>query len=104
MADVDPVTGYPTEGRPIMTERYARLNERKAKADQLEESLSSEIGQTVLNKIKEHLLQRVNKLMDEDPECRVLKKVLMDMALTINVGENAVEGLMRVIMKKSYGK
>lgn len=102
MPEVNPVTGYPKEEteKPNEVEKYNRFNERKAKSDQLQESLSSETGQTVLNKIQEHLLVRVNKLIDEDAECRVLKKLLVDMGITINIGEKAVEELMRLVTKR----
>jgi len=103
MAEVNPVTGYPitAEGEKAgSTEKYNRLTEQKARSDQLQDGLSSESGQIVLNKIKEHLLTRVNKLIDEDAECRALKRLLVDMGVTINIGERAVEGLMRLVMKK----
>lgn len=102
MAEVDPVTGYPKEEteKDGNVEKYNRLNEQKGRSDQLQDSLSSETGQMVLNKIQEHLLLRVNKLIDEDAECRVLKKLLMDMSVTINIGAKAVEGLMKLVMKK----
>lgn len=102
MAEVNPVTGYPKEEteKPNEVEKYNRFNERKAKADQLQESLSSETGQTVLNKIQEQLLIRVNKLIDEDVECRTLKKLLVGMGIEINIGEKAIEGLMRLLTKR----
>ena len=103
MAEVNPVTGYPVmpeDKSASTTEKYNRLSEQKARSDQLQDGLSSEPGQIVLNKIKEHLLIRVNKLIDEDAECRALKRLLVDMGVTINIGERAVEGLMRLVMKK----
>ena len=101
MAEVDPVTGYPKEEiKDTGVEKYNRLNDQKVRSDQLQESLSSETGQMVLHKIQEHLLIRVNKLIDEDAECRTLKKLLVDMSITVNVGEKAVEGLMRLVMKR----
>lgn len=104
MAEVNPVTGYPIDPEEKTAERdalkYGRLNDQKAKSDQLQESLSSETGQMVLNKIQEHLLLRVNKLIDEDAECKTLKRLLVDMGITINIGAKAVEGLMRLVMKR----
>lgn len=102
MAEVNPVTGYPKEEteRNGNIEKYNRFNEQKGRADQLQESLASETGQMVLHKIQEHLLARVNKLIDEDAECRVLKKLLIGMGIEINIGEKAVEGLMRLVMKR----
>ena len=74
MPEVDPVTGYPKEETTKVndTAKYNRLNEQKAKSDQLRESLQSETGQLVLHKIQEHLLSRVNELIDGDPECKAL--------------------------------
>lgn len=102
MAEVDPVTGYPKEEteKNGNIEKYNRLSVQKGKSDQLQDSLNSETGQVVLNKIQEHLLTRVNKLIDEDAECRVLKRLLVDMGITINIGAKAVEGLMRLVMKR----
>ena len=102
MAEVNPVTGYPKEEseKDGNVEKYNRLNDQKGRSDQLQESLSSETGQMVLNKIQEHLFQRVNKLIDEDAECRVLKKLLTGMSVEINIGAKAVEGLMRLVMKR----
>jgi hypothetical protein len=102
MPEVDPVTGYPKEEteKDENVEKYNRLEERKAKSDQLQESLSSETGQMVLHKIQEHLLARVNVLINEDAECRVLKRLLVDMGITINIGEKAVESLMKIVMKR----
>ena len=102
MAEVDPVTGYPKEEteKDGNVEKYNRLNELKGKSDQLQDSLHSEAGQMVLNKIQEHLLLRVNKLIDEDAECKALKRLLVGMGIEINIGAKAVEGLMRLVMKR----
>ena len=102
MAEVDPASGLPisqVEKKSDM-ERFNRLSEQKARSDQLVEDINSEKGQMVLNKVKEHLLNRVNKLIDEDGECKALKKLLIDMGLQINVGEMAADRLMRLVMKK----
>ena len=104
MAEVNPVTGMPIDPEEISekksAEKYERFNSQKARSDQLQASLSSETGQTVLNKIQEHLLIRVNELMEADPQCKALKRLLVDMGITINIGEKAVEGLMRLVIKK----
>ena len=102
MAEVDPVTGYPKEEtkKDADFEKYNRLSEQEGRSKQLQESLASETGQMVLHKIQEHLLTRVNKLIDEDAECRALKRLLVDMGITINIGEKAIEGLMRLVMKR----
>jgi len=102
MAEVDPVTGYPKEEteKDGNVEKYNRLNDQKGRSDQLQDSLNSETGQMVLNKIQEHLLARVNKLIEEDAECKTLKRLLVDMGITINIGSKAVEGLMKLVMKK----
>jgi len=102
MPEVNPVTGYPKEEteRDGNVERYNRLTDQKGKSDQLQDSLSSETGQMVLNKIQEHLLARVNELIEADPQCKALKRLLVDMGITINIGSKAVEGLMRLVMKR----
>jgi len=102
MASVDPVSGMPSETieRPIDANRLAKLEEQKGRADQLKASIASETGQAVLNKIEEHLLARINQLIEGDGECRVLKKLLTDMGLTFSAGEMAVKNLMRLVAKK----
>ena len=110
MAEVDPVTGYPKEEteKDGNVEKYNRLNEQKGKSDQLKDSLQSETGQMVLQKIQEHLLAGINEFMDADPKdlvaiqarCKALKRLLIDMGVTINLGAKAVEGLMRLVMKR----
>ncbi len=102
MAEVDPVSGLPKEevAKVSNLERYNRLNDQKARSDQLQEGLVSETGQTVLNKIQEHLLTRVNELIDADPQCKALKRLLVDMGITVSMGTKAVERLMKLVMKK----
>jgi hypothetical protein len=104
MPEVDPVTGMPIDSEEKAEKKnaieYGKLNAQKAKSDQLSASLASETGQTVLHKIQEHLLMRVNELMEADPQCKALKRLLVDMGITINIGEKAVEGLMRLVIKK----
>lgn len=102
MPEVDPVSGLPKEeaGKIANLERYNRLNDQKTRSDQLRESLNSETGKTVLNKIQEHLLARVNELIEGDPQCKALKRLLVDMGITVSVGERAVEGLMKLVIKK----
>ncbi len=102
MPEVNPVTGYPKEELQENGSigKYNRLNDQKGRSDQLQESLASETGQMVLNKIQEHLLLRVNKLIDEDAECKALKRLLVGMGIEINIGAKAVEGLMRLVMKR----
>ena len=102
MVQVDPATGLPISEveRKSDIEAFNRLSNQKAKSDQLKEDINSEKGQLVLNKIKEHLLNRVNKLIEEDGECKALKKLLIDMGLQINVGEMAADRLMRLVIKR----
>jgi len=101
-AEVDPASGIPKSEieKPSTVEKYNRLNEQKARSDQLVESLNSEQGQMVLNEIKECLLARVNKLIDDDPECRVLKRLLVGMGIKISLGEKAIDNLMKLVMRK----
>ena len=102
MPEVDPVTGMPkieTEKKSEV-EKFNRLDGQRSRSDQLLDDLSSEKGTLILNKIKEHLLIRVNKLMDEDGECRALKKLLIDMGVTLNLGEMAINKLMKLVSKK----
>jgi hypothetical protein len=101
MAEVDPVTGSPkvSTEKGISPERYDRFLVQKGKADQLAGDIESGKGQLILNKIQEHLLNRVNKLIEEDGECKALKKVLIDMGITLSIGEIAVKNIMRLVVK-----
>ena len=102
MVQVDPATGLPISEveKKSDIEAFNRFNNQKAKSDQLVADINSEKGQIVLNKIKEHLLNRVNKLIEEDGECKALKRLIVDMGLQINIGEMAAEKLMRLVIKK----
>ena len=101
MADVDPATGMPKETVESKhnINRFNRLDSQKIRHDQLLTDINSDNGQIILNKIKEHLLARINKLMEEDGECRGLKKILLDMGVTISMGEMAVDKLMKLVTK-----
>ena len=102
MAETDPASGLPKSEveKKSNIERFNRLDGQRAQSDQLINDLGTEKGQLVLNKIREHLLKRVNKLIDEDGECKALKRLLVDMGVTISVGDMAVERLMKLVMKK----
>lgn len=102
MPEVDPVTGQPKVEmeKKSDVEKFNRLDGQRSRSDQLLDDLSSEKGTLVLNKIREHLLTRVNKLIEEDGECRALKRLVVDMGVTINIGEVAIEKLMKMVTKK----
>ncbi len=102
MAEVDPASGLPISQveKKSDVEKFNRLDGQRAQSDQLINDLGTEKGQLVLNKIREHLLKRVNKLIDEDGECKALKRLLVDMGVTISIGDMAVERLMKLVMKK----
>lgn len=102
MPETDPSTGMPKSEveKKSNIERFNRLDGQRVQSDQLINDLGTEKGQLILNKIREHLLKRVNKLIDEDGECKALKRLLVDMGVTISVGNMAVERLMKLVMKK----
>ncbi len=103
MPETDPATGMPKSEveKKSNVERFNRLSEQKAKSDQLVEDIGTEKGKLILHKIQEHLLTRVNKLIDEDGECKALKRLLIDMGVTISIGDMAVERLMKLVMKQA---
>jgi hypothetical protein len=99
--EVDIVTGepiFPGE-KQVNPDLLRHLEDSRAKADQLKSSLATEKGQDLLHLIQQQLATRINKLIDEDGECKALKKLLMDMGVTINLGERASERLLRMVMK-----
>jgi ribosomal protein S25 len=102
MAEVDQVTGLPLSvvEQDKKAEKYAQANEKKAKADQLRADLESEAGKSVLSCIEEQFLNRVNKLISEDPECVAYKKIIVSMGVTLQLGEKAVKDLMTLLIKK----
>ena len=101
MPEVDPATGLPKVEVEKKSEidRFNRLDGQRSRSEQLLDDLNSEKGTVILNKIKEHLLNRVNKLIEEDGECRALKRLIVDMGVTINIGEVAIDKLMKMVMK-----
>jgi len=101
--EVDPTTGLPKEAvdKKSNIEKISRFDAQKQKADELIDGLTSEKGQIILNKIKEHLLARINKLAEEDGECRALKRLLVDMGVTINIGEMAADKLMKLVTRQT---
>jgi ribosomal protein S25 len=102
MAEVDPVTGQPLSisDQDKKAEKYAQANEKKAKADQLRADLDSDVGKSVMSCIEEQFLSRVNKLINEDPECLAYKKIISGMGVTLSFGDKAVKDLMRLLIKK----
>ncbi len=102
MPEVDPATGLPKEAveKKSDIEKLSRLEVQRGRGEQLRDDLLSDKGQVVLNKIKEHLLNRINALVEKDGECSALKKLLVDMGITINFGEVAAERIMRLVAKK----
>ena len=102
MPEVDPATGLPKEtiDSKSTIEKFNRLEGQKMRSQTLTDDIKSERGQVILNKIKEHFLGRINKLIEEDGECKAFKKLLVDMGIQINMGEIAVERLMRLVEKK----
>ena len=101
MAIVDPTTGLPKEvieGKRQM-ELALKLEAQKGKSQELSNDIGSEQGQFILSKIKEHFLSRVNELISNDERCMAYKKLLIDMGVQINMGEFAVERLMKLVEK-----
>lgn len=100
--DVDPASGMPISEieKPSNQAALDRLGTQKAKADQLISDVNSERGQEILNKIHLHLMTRINKLIDEDGECKALKRVLIDLGLTIDMGKLAADKLRNMVIKK----
>ena len=102
MVDVDPASGLPRETveKKADLEKVSRLEGQKARSDQLVSDLTTEQGQAMINKIKERLMTRVNKIIEEDGECRALKNLLVDIGVTINVGDMATEKLARLLVRR----
>ena len=103
MPEVDPATGLPKETveRKEDVNRFNRLDGQKARSEQLLADIGSEKGQLIINKIKEHLLNRITKLMNEDGECKSLSRLLVDMGVTVQMGEDAVEKLAKMLTKQT---
>lgn len=100
--DVDPASGMPRSEveKPSSQATLDRLGAQKAKADQLISDVNSERGQEILNKIHLHLMTRINKLIEEDGECRSLKRLLVDLGVTIDMGKLAADKLRNMVIKK----
>jgi len=102
MADVDQVSGLPKSmvEKVDKSEKLLRLDANKAASEQLLSDIASPSGQVIIHRIQSQLLNRINQLMAEDAECNTLKKLLVGMGVTINMGEKAVTDLLRLLEKK----
>ncbi len=100
--DVDPASGMPRSEveKPQSQATLDRLGAQKAKADQLISDVNSDRGREIINKILDHFTLRVNKLIEEDGECKSLKRVLVDLGLTIDMGKLAADKLRNMVIKK----
>ena len=100
--EVDPATGMPKVevDKPTSQITIDRLGAQKAKADELISDVNSERGQEIINKIHLHLMTRINKLIDDDGECKALKRILIDLGLTIDMGKLAADKLRNMVIKK----
>ncbi len=100
--DVDPASGMPRVEmeKPSSQATLDRLSNQKAKADQLISDVNSERGKEIINKILDHFMLRVNTLIAEDGECKSLKRVLVDLGLTIDMGKLAADKLRNIVIKK----
>lgn len=102
MADVDPVSGMPREtvDSKVNINRFNRLDAQKIRHDQLLDDLTSDKGHIFINLIKELALARIDKVMADDGEYSGYKKILVGMGVTINMGEMAVDKLMKMVTKR----
>ena len=100
--EVDPATGMPVSEveRPISQSTLDRLGAQKAKADQLIGDVNSERGQEIINKIHAQLASRITTLINEDGECRALKRLLLGMSVDIDMGKLAADKLRNMVIRK----
>lgn len=103
MTEVNPATGRPIAEVRKQDEinKINRLEEKKAKSDQLISDISSEKGQLILHKIQEQFLNRVNYLISQDGECKAYKNILKSMGLEISMANMAVERLMKLVDRQT---
>ena len=99
--EIDIVTGLPysPSDKSKEIDNFGKLETNKGRGDQLQTALSSDPGQTLLNEIQETLMNRVNVLINEDPECKALKRLLVNMGVKLDLGKKASERLMRLVVK-----
>ncbi len=100
--EVDPATGQPVEiiNRAKNLERIQSLESKAAQAKELKEDIESERGQLILNRIQQQLLSRVNTLIDNDEQCKVMKTLLAGLGVEINLGQKAVDSLMKLVVRR----
>lgn len=98
---IDIVTGLPISpsDKAKDIENFGKLESNKGRGDQLQAALSSDPGQTLLNEIQETLMNRINTLVNEDAECKALKRLLVNMGVKLDLGKKASERLMRLVVK-----
>jgi len=100
--DVDPASGMPRieVEKPSNQTTLDRLGAQKAKADQLISDVNSAGGREIINKIHSQLVIRINTLINEDGECKALKKLLLGLSVDIDLGKLAADKLRNMVMKK----
>ena len=99
--EVYAVTGLPkvaTE-KSISQEALNRLGEQKDRGEQLFAALNTDSGKEIVNKIHAQLMNRVNELAANDPACMVLKRLLIDLGITVDLGKVAADRLTNMVTK-----
>lgn len=99
-ADIDIETGLPIV--PEESSRKAKEEKRIGRMISTYQAIVNDLagdGGAVLEKIAGLYINRVNKLVQEDPECRGYQAVFDELKMTINVGKILVTAKMEEVEK-----
>lgn len=99
-ADIDPETGYPKDTGEA--EANERVRQCALKHIEKGQSLINDIsgnGGEVLRAFVNKLIERINHLIDTDPEAKAIKEVLDTIIHEINYGEKITNAMIQGLEK-----
>ena len=89
--EVDPETLMPIDLVDKEVKRQQRLQKILEEGNSLVNELSDGRGQLV-KEIVALYIERINQLIQDDPECQIFEKLFASIKLKINAGKRIVEG------------
>jgi polyribonucleotide nucleotidyltransferase len=87
-------------GEPVEEKKQTELKKKRVKLMQESQDLINDLrgeGGAVVKEVINLLANRINQLINEDPECQAYKKTLETIKYKINIGEIIAKGQFRKI-------
>lgn len=100
--DIDFVTGQPRETQADERREASRqrAHQQVAQANRLRASLASAEGSLLRESLTNHLADRIEVLMQQDPHCQVMLSLLSQWTHELSVGRRMAEALMRELEER----